>query len=387
MLFETPILSEQELLIVDRISAMRMQMRHVQGNPMRWFGTLRRNALARAIQGSNSIEGYNVSKEDAIAAVEMEEPVDAELASWQAISGYRDAMTYVLQLTDDPSFTFSEGYLRSLHFMMLRHDLTKHPGNWRLGPIYVNDESAKKIVYTAPDRVFVESLMAEFIEDLNRPSSDTRVPDIVKAAMAHLNFVMIHPFADGNGRMGRCIQTMVLSRQGIVEPQFCSVEEYLGRFTRSYYDILGEVGEGKWNPQNDARPWVRYMLKAHFMQASLLVWRMNLLGRLWSEVETLVHELRLPERVISPLVDAATRYKVRNAIYRKSADISENLASRDLKILVDHHLLDARGENRGRHYVASTKLLELRDSCYEDFAAGDPFEDNDKNLYLPGMEP
>lgn len=387
MLFQLPKLSDQDYEVVERISGMRLQMRNVSGRPLRWYGTLRRNTLARAIQGSNSIEGYNVSKEDAIAAVEMEEPMDAEQEAWQAVVGYRDAMTYVLQLTQDPKFVFSEGYIRSLHFMMLRYDLTKHPGNWRLGPIYVRDEAARKIVYTAPDRELLEPLMAELIDELNRPSEDARVPDIVKAAMAHLNFVMIHPFADGNGRMARCLQTMVLSRQGVVEPQFCSVEEYLGRFTRSYYDILGEAGQGKWSPHNDTGPWIRYMLRAHFAQASLLVWRMGLIGRIWNEIEMLVQEEGLSERVIEPLTDAATGWKVRNAIYRKSAGISENLASRDLKSLVDFGFLEARGQARGRYYSRSAKLERIRASCYEPFSSVDPFEPSAEAEYFPEMEP
>jgi Fic family protein len=386
MLFQTPVLSERELEVVELISTMRSQMRHYAGRPLRWFGTLRRNTLARAIQGSNSIEGYTVNKDDALAAVEMEEPLDAEQETWHAILGYRDAMTYVLQLTQDPKFVFSEGYIRSLHFMMLRYDLTKHPGNWRLGPIFVRDDLLKKMVYEAPGRELLEPLMAEFINELNVSSVDQSIPDVVKGAMAHLNFVMIHPFADGNGRMARCLQTMVLSRQGIVEPQFSSVEEYLGRETRSYYDILGKVGEGKWNPRNDAHPWIRYMLKAHFVQASLLVWRMKLLGRLWGEVESLLDELSLPERMINPLVDAASGYKVRNSLYRKTAEISENLASRDLKTLVDNGLLKALGENRGRYYSASPKLQELQDSCYEKFTAIDPFDAKPERPYLPGFE-
>src|ERR1017187_1124766 len=131
VLFDSPQLSAEETDVVGSIAAMRSQVRHMSGSPLRWFGTLRRMTLARAIQGSNSIEGYSVTKEDALAAVEMEEPMDAEQETWQAILGYRDAMTYVLQLSKDPNFSFNEGYIRSLHFMMLRYDLTKHPGNWR----------------------------------------------------------------------------------------------------------------------------------------------------------------------------------------------------------------------------------------------------------------
>ena len=53
--------------------------------------------------------------------------------------------------------------------------------------------------------------------------------------MAHLNLVMIHPFEDGNGRMSRALQSLVLARDHIVAPEFASIEEYLGRNTPAYY--------------------------------------------------------------------------------------------------------------------------------------------------------
>jgi len=72
-------------------------------------GLLRRNTLARAVRGSNSIEGYNVTAEDAIAAVDGEEPLAADREAWLAVTGYRYAMTFVLQLTKDKNFIYSEG--------------------------------------------------------------------------------------------------------------------------------------------------------------------------------------------------------------------------------------------------------------------------------------
>ncbi len=83
--------------------------------------------------GSNSIEGYNVTQEDAIAAADGEEPLDAQSETWAAITGYRNALTYVLQLSDDPHFRYGEGFIRSLHYMMLSYDLPRHPGSWRPG--------------------------------------------------------------------------------------------------------------------------------------------------------------------------------------------------------------------------------------------------------------
>ena len=112
---------------------------------------------------------------------------------------------------------------------MIQHDLRKSPGRWRPGTIFVRNDDKGQVVYEGPDAERVPMLMRELVEQLN--SSGGGVPVMVRAAMAHLNLVMVHPFADGNGRMGRCLQTLLLAREGILAPQFCSVEEYLGRNT------------------------------------------------------------------------------------------------------------------------------------------------------------
>jgi Fic family protein len=384
MLFKAPQLGQAEISALDKIVAMRKSLKYVVSSPLRWYGALRRTTLSRAIRGSNSIEGYTVSKDDALAAVDGQEPIDADEITWREIVGYRSAMTYILQLTKDPDFEYGEAYLRSLHFILLSHDLSKNPGNWRPGPVHVRDESAGIVVYDAPDRNLVEPLMAELIQELRTPlNGDSQ---IIRAAMAHLNFVMIHPFSDGNGRIARCLQTLVLSRDGIIEPDFCSVEEYLGRFTPDYYRVLAQVGQGKWNPQNNALPWIRFMLKAHFQQGQLLEYRMKLMGRLWEEIEIIVKQNGLPERMLEPLFMATMGRKLRNVQYRQAAEVSNNLASRDFKLLVDRGLLLAEGNNRGRFYTATHALTFLKAKVYEPFKAIDPFEP-EPGPYLPGMEP
>ena len=89
MLFATPKLDEREIEIVHEIERFRGALGYAIAQPKRWFGLLRRNAFARAVRGSNSIEGYNVTMEDAVAAVEGAEPIDPKDEAWMAVSGYR----------------------------------------------------------------------------------------------------------------------------------------------------------------------------------------------------------------------------------------------------------------------------------------------------------
>jgi len=373
VLYKAEKLTQVERDVISRIEEAKKALKYNLATPRRWRGLLRRNTLARAVRGSNSIEGYNVTAEDAIAAVEGEQPLDADREAWLAVTGYRTAMTFVLQLTKDPNFTYNEGFIRSLHFMMVQHDLSKNPGIWRPGTVYVRDESKNEIVYEGPDVEMVPGLVEEMIEYLN--DNDTSPHALVKGAMAHLNLVMIHPFSDGNGRMARCLQTLVLGQEGILEPEFSSIEEYLGRNTQDYYSLLAKTGEGSWNPRNSTREWIRFNLTAHFRQATTLVMRTKTIDTLWQELELELRRHGLPERLLYAVADGAIGYRVRNSSYRNLAKLNDIMASRDLKAAVDAGLLIPDGERRGRVYVGSPQIRALSDKLRREFIrpVPDPF--------------
>lgn len=362
MLFSTPELSEAELGVIERIDNLRRDLRYqTSGHPRRWTGSLRRAMFARALRGSNTIEGYDVNLADAMALAEDEEPLDAAEETRLAIAGYRDAMTYVLQLAGDPYFAYSDGLIRSLHFMMMKYDMSKGPGLWRPGPVYVRHEQTGQVVYEGPEASLVPGLMSDLIEGIRADEA----PAMVRAAMAHLNFVMVHPFRDGNGRMARILQSLVLAQEGVLAPEFASIEEYLGRRTQDYYAVLAEVGGGRWLPQRDARPWVRFCLTAHFRQARTLSRRVVQAQKLWALLTDLAGRHGLPERSVLALFDAAQGFRVRNSTYKNHADISEHAGGRDLKRLVDVGLLEPRGEKRGRHYVGSPDLRAAAQPAWE----------------------
>ena len=377
MLFGSCGLGEDELRVIGAIQEMYKSLRYVLSNPTRWQGALRRSALARAIQGSNSIEGYWVTTEDALAALQGEEPLEAEAETWQAVMGYRSAMTYILQLCKDQNFRMSEDYLRSLHFMMMQYDFSKHPGNWRPGPNYVRDESKGVNVYEGPASGSVPGLMSELVYYLNGKEDSDHV--LVKGAMAHLNLTMIHPFSDGNGRMARCLQTFVVASKLASDLTFSSIEEYLGRNTQDYYQVLAAVGQGSWNPQDNTRSWIRFNLTAHYRQAATVLRRNRLLAKLWDELEREIIAPKLPNRVMLALSDAAIGLRVRSVHYRHLADISNVVASRDLKEMTKAGLLVAIGEKRGRTYMASDRIKEIAQKIrqQEPERIPDPFQSDE----------
>ncbi|WP_419918409.1 Fic family protein [Candidatus Poriferisocius sp.] len=324
-------------------------------------------SFGRAVRGSNWIEGYRASLDDVLDVIDGQKPLDVSQETRLALTGYRDAMTYILRLAE-VGITIDQSLLKSLHFMMTKHDLRVQPGLYRTSNVWVADETGAR-VYEAPDAELVENLMDELVRSLDHDDSK---PAMFRAAMAHLNLAMIHPFRDGNGRMARALQTMVLSAEGIASPVFSSVEEYLGRNTDAYYAILSEVGQGSWHPENSARPWIRFMLRAHYQQAWTLQRRIHETEHLYDSISQLLNRHNLPTRATGALADAARGRRLRRAVYANLVElvdgdpISDLSASRDLKSMVDAGILVPQGTGRGRTYHGSEELhrvwLDIRSS-------------------------
>jgi Fic family protein len=204
--------------------------------------------------------------------------------------------------------------------------------------------------------------------------AESNSPTIVKAAMAHLNLTMIHPFKDGNGRMARALQTLVLGREGILHPVFSSIEEWLGRNTEDYYKILATTGGGTWSPQNDAAPWMRFCLRAHYQQTDTLLRRNEEYEALYDRVEEIVRREGLHDRTAIPLFEASLGRKITNARYQAAAEVSQYVAGRDLKVLSDIGLLDPEGERRGRVYFGGKELKAARQASRIKRPLTDPYE-------------
>lgn len=372
MIYQEPTLQAEDKAVLQLIQEQRARLAsHTQHSPRRWMGSIRRRTFAKAIQGSNSIEGYNASVDEAIAVIEDEPPLDERTETWYALTGYRAALTYIMQAARDPDFEFSKQFLKSLHFMMIGFDLAKNPGQWRPGPIFMVSSKTEQRVYDAPDRNLVEPLIEELSEYIKRPGAQDT---LVKAAMAHLNLTMVHPFSDGNGRMARALQTLVLATDGVLHPTFSSIEEWLGTNTEEYYGVLGEMGQGAWSPQRSALPWVRFCLKAHYQQASTLLRRLEEYGTLYAGVEVLMKARQLNDRMAMPLFDSALGMTLSSSRYQEDAGVSPNIAQRDLRFLSSQGLLVAKGETRARRYVPGPELVTLRRQARISRPLHDPYE-------------
>ena len=117
--------------------------------------------------------------------------------------------------------------------------------------------------------------------------------------------------------------------------------------------------EGAWRPRHDSLPWIQFCLRAHFLQAQTLLKRVQETAAFWELLESEMAKNKLPARAIDALAKAAYGHRIRNDNYRKFADVSTQVAMRDLKALVAAGYLRPMGAKRGRTYLATPELSNI----------------------------
>ncbi len=354
MLYPTPALSSADTQVLGEIDRMREALRHqVRAAPSKWTAGLRKFLTADAVAASNSIEGFRVSTVDVEDLMAGERDVEVSEENREETLAYQRMMTYIQTLHDAADFTYSKGLLNALHWMLQGHRNTarKPAGQWRRGPVYVTDARDPSIAaYTAPDADAVPVLAQELVDWLNS-ADDTHL--LVRAAMAHLHLVSIHPWADGNGRMSRSLQTLMIAREGVLAPEFSSIEAWLGRpgNTWDYYRELADRGP-HYAPDQDVSSWIRLNLTAYHQQAQTVQGRLDRSGRTWGKLSEFADSKGLDERAVTALHDVAMAGRVRRSRYEQAEGLSLQQAQRDLRDLVTAQILEPIGRTRARYYTA-----------------------------------
>lgn len=205
---------------------------------------LRKENRIRSIQSSLAIENNSLSLEQVTDIIEGRR-VLGPLKDIHEVQNAYEAYEHVFEL--DP---YLVGDFLMAH-RLLTKDLVKHPGQFRLGDIGVYD-SLGQVVHIGARPQYVPKL----VQDLFSWAKDSQIPAIVKSCIVHFELEIIHPFEDGNGRMGRLWQSLILSKWNPIF-EWLPVESVIYQHQQGYYDALTISNEA-----NDSTFFTEFMLEA-----------------------------------------------------------------------------------------------------------------------------
>jgi Fic family protein len=194
---------------------------------------------------SSQIEGTQSSLSD-LLLYEDEAAPGVPLDDVEEVSTYVAALTHGLERIRG-GFPLSLRLLKEMHGILLSsgRGSTKQPGEFRRSQNWIGGTRPGNALFVPPPPQHVLDLMSNLEAFLHE--TDSGLPPLIKAGLAHVQFETIHPFLDGNGRLGRLLITLYLCEQGILDEPLLYLSLYLKSHRATYYALLQEVREhGQW---------------------------------------------------------------------------------------------------------------------------------------------
>lgn len=318
-----------------------------------WF---RHRAWVRTVHGTTKIEGNTLSDiqvEELLGGTSL--PVSRKEAL--EVLGSREAIQFVDELADRPDVPVDEAVIREIHRRVLADiDPMLTPGEYRRGENRVIDASGDTI-FTTPPSGDVPDLMRAFGRWLAAGADGLSTP--FAAAIAHLEFVAIHPFNDGNGRTARALARLLLTRGGLGFGGLVSLDGQLDQERSTYFAAIAEATGRRYEPGYNATPFVEYFAGAAVRAADRVLERMRALGEVQIAIRRAIVRGDLVPALMDGLAYAWVNYSIRPSDYIGLTGRSPAAATRDLQAAVNHGYLVAQGSTRTRRYVLGPNLATV----------------------------
>jgi Fic family protein len=305
--------------------------------------------IAKEATQSSRIEGTQTNMEDVF--LEKKDVALEKRDDWEEVQNYISAMNEAVKLLH--SLPFSSRLIRQTHKILLQgvRSTNKNPGEYRRSQNWIGGATINDAVFIPPSHSTVPELMSDiefFANDELNP-----LPELLKIGIIHYQFETIHPFLDGNGRVGRLLITRYLVNKGILKQPILYLSDFFERNRTLYYDNLMRA-----RTHNDIDQWLKFFLTGVIEISKNGVETfdgiMQLQRILDSKIQSLGSRANVARKVIDylysqPVIDAAKIATITNKSKATNYKLLDDLEAMDI-------LKEITGAQRNKLYAFSDYL-------------------------------
>ncbi len=296
-------------------------------------------AKIQSTESSNEIEGIRTTN------TRLKQLVNKKTApknrAEEEIAGYRDALNIVHENFD--SIPITPTFILQLHKVLLSHTSTSYGGKYKNVQNYISatNENGKSYTLFTPLSPFETPIaMQELCDEYNRALGEGIVDPLILIPLFIHDFLCIHPFIDGNGRMSRLLTTLLLYRSGYYVGKYISLEAKIAKNKDLYYDALYDSQIGWHENEDDATPFIKYLL-------STIVSAYND----FEERVELVSDKKASIEVVRMAVNSKLGKFTKRDILELVPSLSSTSIERSLKELCDSGKIRKEGIGKSTYYI------------------------------------
>lgn len=311
---------------------------------------MRRQAIVRMAHTSTSIEGNKLA-EFQVKKVLAGEKIAGDEKSIQEVKNYQVALQKIEELSVSYTHLTIDKILQ-LHQILMKGLLeTKKSGHFRPASIFVVDDlgNGQEILrYEGPVASKVPFLINQLLLWVN---SSSMIHPIIKAGIFHLQFVSIHPFTDGNGRMARLLTQYLLYRDGWDFRKIIVLEDYYNRDRQGYYNAENMVQGKRYQEGQDITTWLEYFVGGFLVEAQKVAEAISSIG--FDKIALKGGQVFLDKDEAIIVDFLTTTGRITSQDVQDILGIAKRTAQLRLKALVDKGMLVSQGKGPSTYYVLS----------------------------------
>jgi Fic family protein len=310
-----------------------------------------KDAMVRAVHHGTHIEGNELNIDQAEKVIDGKDVVGRQ-RDIQEVINYRKVMEYIGEIRnveEKHAFQIAELFIKYLHKLTVDKILdTDRCGTYRQTQVVVKNSLTGQVTFTPPLAIAVPIQIAELIKFMNYARAE-HVHPVLKSGIVHYEFVRIHPFIDGNGRVARALSTFILFQEGYDIRKFFSLEEYFDNDASTYYTALQSVER----TEGDMTEWLEYYTQGLAIE----------LNKIKEKIEKISVDGKLKQKLGgAPILLSDRQIKIIEYIQKTGllqnrsfgslfSMVSEDTVLNELKSLIKQGIIKKVGATKAAKYV------------------------------------